>query len=283
MATKAVPYTAANVLGRSLRRRREQTSPALVGSPKAGRRRCSGLRRSEVAELAGISERYYTRIEQGRCLPSPTVIEVLVNVLRFGSAERASLLAAVDDELVRLRVEETKHRSAPPSSTTATGAWTGPALTFDLDGRITAINPLARELLCDLISPASEVLRLTTLLSPSHRHPDARSCGLANRVDDVTTLLREAAAVIGGRRLDRLLGSMIRTVDGFAAEWERAGSAAVESGWRTFSDPIEGKFALRRITVVLESGATQLSLAYEAGESQLAERALERIRRRITA
>lgn len=235
-----------------------------------------------MAELAGISESYYARIEQGRCLPSPTVIEVLVNVLRFGAAERASLLAAFDDEVVRLRVEATKHRAVPLPSTTPTGAWAGPAVTFDLDGRITGINPLARELFCKMTTPAGDLLRITTMLSPSHRHPDARPCGMVVRIDDVTTLLRDAAEVIDGRRLDRLLGSMIRTVDGFAAAWERAGLAAVESGWRTFSDPIEGEFALRRITVVVEPGATQLSLAYEAGESQLAERALERIRRRIT-
>ncbi len=282
MASKTAPPVAANVLGRSLRRRREQTSPALVGSPYLGPRRYSGLRRNEVAELAGISESYYARIEQGRCLPSPTVIEVLVNVLRFGAAERTSLLDAVDDEVVRLRVEATKRRPTPPFSTTATGAWTGPALTFDLDGRITGSNPLARALLCDPWTLAGDHVRLTTLLSSDHRHSDARPCGMVARLDDVTTLLRDAAAVVGGRRLDCLLGSMIRTVGGFAAEWERARSAAVKSGWRTFSDPVEGEFALRRVAVVVESGATQLSLAYEAGESHLADRALERIRRRIT-
>jgi len=53
-------------LGAFLRSRREATSPEDVGLPAGGRRRTPGLRRSELATLAGISVDYLIRLEQGR-------------------------------------------------------------------------------------------------------------------------------------------------------------------------------------------------------------------------
>jgi transcriptional regulator with XRE-family HTH domain len=66
----------ANVIGEYLRARRELVQPADVGLPQlAGRRRVPGLRREEVAMLAGVSADYYVRLEQGRDQhPSPQVI-----------------------------------------------------------------------------------------------------------------------------------------------------------------------------------------------------------------
>ena len=82
-----------NALGRFLRGRRERVSPADVGLPTTGRRRVRGLRREEVAGLAGISPDYYLRIEQGRDVnPSVQVLESLAQALRLTSPEREHLL-----------------------------------------------------------------------------------------------------------------------------------------------------------------------------------------------
>ncbi|GGK21545.1 transcriptional regulator [Streptomyces camponoticapitis] len=79
-------------LGPFLRSGRERLSPADAGLPSAGRRRVPGLRRDEVATLAGVSPSYYSRIEQGRELsPSPRVLESLARVLRLGEEERQEL------------------------------------------------------------------------------------------------------------------------------------------------------------------------------------------------
>ena len=74
----------ANALGDYLRERRQQVSPEDVGLVPGARRRVEGLRREELAMLAGISAEYYLRLEVGRDKnPSPQVVEALARALRL--------------------------------------------------------------------------------------------------------------------------------------------------------------------------------------------------------
>ena len=78
-----------NELGQFLRARREATAPESVGLPAGVRRRTPGLRRAEVATLAGVSVEYLTRLEQGRDRnPSAQVLGALADALRFTADER---------------------------------------------------------------------------------------------------------------------------------------------------------------------------------------------------
>jgi len=75
--------------GRTVRRWRDRVAPEAVGVPAGRRRRASGLRREELAALAGISADYLTRLEQGRATaPSTQVVESLARALRLADAER---------------------------------------------------------------------------------------------------------------------------------------------------------------------------------------------------
>jgi transcriptional regulator with XRE-family HTH domain len=75
-----------------LRARREQLQPADVGLPDNGRRRTPGLRREEVATLAGVSIDYLVRLEQGRdTRPSASVIAALADALRLDDEQRRQL------------------------------------------------------------------------------------------------------------------------------------------------------------------------------------------------
>jgi transcriptional regulator with XRE-family HTH domain len=75
--------------GRTVRRWRDRVQPTAVGVPVGGRRRAAGLRREELAGLAGISVDYLTRLEQGRATsPSAQVVEALARALRVSDAER---------------------------------------------------------------------------------------------------------------------------------------------------------------------------------------------------
>ncbi|MDQ1397198.1 MAG: hypothetical protein QOG64_2457, partial [Acidimicrobiaceae bacterium] len=75
-----------------LRARRDQLQPADVGLPDSGRRRTPGLRREEVATLAGVSIDYLVRLEQGRDTnPSPSVIAALADALRLDDGQRREL------------------------------------------------------------------------------------------------------------------------------------------------------------------------------------------------
>ncbi|GIF22294.1 transcriptional regulator [Paractinoplanes tereljensis] len=72
-----------------VRRWRDRVAPDVIGLPVGRRRRASGLRREELAGLAGISADYLTRLEQGRATaPSAQVVEALARALRLSGAER---------------------------------------------------------------------------------------------------------------------------------------------------------------------------------------------------
>jgi transcriptional regulator with XRE-family HTH domain len=80
--------------GEFLRSRRQKLSPEAVGLPNRRRRRTPGLRREEVAELAGIGVDWYIRLEQGRTIsPSATTLDALAHALRLDEAEQAHLRA----------------------------------------------------------------------------------------------------------------------------------------------------------------------------------------------
>ena len=83
-----------NALGDFLRSRREKLTPRAAGLPIGRRRRTPGLRREEVAELAGIGVDWYIRLEQGRSVsPSVTTVDALARALRLSKVEHAHLRA----------------------------------------------------------------------------------------------------------------------------------------------------------------------------------------------
>ena len=84
--------------GDFLRSRRQKLTPHAAGLPDGRRRRTPGLRREEVAELAGIGVDWYVRLEQGRAVsPSAATVEALARALRLGAAEHAHLRALARD------------------------------------------------------------------------------------------------------------------------------------------------------------------------------------------
>lgn len=89
--TLTVPLRLA-LLGDFLRSRRARLTPEDVGLPAVGRRRTAGLRREEVAQLAGRSPVWYTHLEQGRAVhPSRDALGALANALQLDATERAYL------------------------------------------------------------------------------------------------------------------------------------------------------------------------------------------------
>jgi transcriptional regulator with XRE-family HTH domain len=84
--------------GDFLRSRRERLTPKSVGLASGRRRRTAGLRREEVAELAGIGVDWYVRLEQGRMVnPSVTTVDALARALRLSKAEHTHLRSLARD------------------------------------------------------------------------------------------------------------------------------------------------------------------------------------------
>jgi transcriptional regulator with XRE-family HTH domain len=95
-------------LGDFLRSRRARLTPKAVGLPSGRRRRTPGLRREEVAELAGIGVDWYIRLEQGRSVsPSITTVDALARALRLSKVEHSHLRALTRSGDRRAFVRET--------------------------------------------------------------------------------------------------------------------------------------------------------------------------------
>src|SRR5580658_9218158 len=89
-----MPDPSRSEFGNFLRSRRAKLNPKSVGLPDGRRRRAPGLRREEVAELAGIGVDWYIRLEQGRSVsPSVTTVDALARALRLSKAEHGHLRA----------------------------------------------------------------------------------------------------------------------------------------------------------------------------------------------
>jgi transcriptional regulator with XRE-family HTH domain len=134
-----------NALGAHLRARRELVTPEQAGIPDTGRRRVPGLRREEVAMLAGISADYYLRLEQGRDRhPSAQVLDAVGRVLQLDEDTMSYLrdLAADRPRTARRVWRET----VPPSTAQLVASLPLPAF---VEGRyldVLATNPLATAL-----------------------------------------------------------------------------------------------------------------------------------------
>ena len=108
--------TAPNTLGEYLRARRELVDPSDVGLHVAGFRRTPGLRREEVATLAGISADYYLRLEQGRDRnPSPQVLTALARVLGLDATATSYLLSVAASRPARTRTKAGRQETVPAS------------------------------------------------------------------------------------------------------------------------------------------------------------------------
>jgi transcriptional regulator with XRE-family HTH domain len=160
-----------------LRKRRASLLPEDVGLPNGGRRRTPGLRREEVAQLAGVGTTWYTWLEQGRDVrASLEVLEALARGLRLTPAERVHLILLG-------RGEEAPERAAPPERVSPTLrrliANLGPAPAFLLGRRwdYLAWNPAACAVFGDLAKvprPQRNHIWLGAGLAPGRREVPRR-------------------------------------------------------------------------------------------------------------
>ncbi|WP_410657973.1 helix-turn-helix domain-containing protein [Amycolatopsis sp. lyj-112] len=170
-------------LGAYLRARRELVTPQQAGIPDVGVRRVPGLRREEVAMLAGISADYYLRLERGRDRnPSGQVLESIARVLHLDDDHKAHLRTLVS-EAPRQRGRRPHQEIPPPGALKLLDALVQPAF---IEGRyydILASNALARALSPGLGAGGNQLRDL--FLDPAEQalHPDWKDvteCFVAN-------------------------------------------------------------------------------------------------------
>jgi len=230
-------------LGDFLRSRREQLSPAEVGLPASGRRRTPGLRREEVAAIAGVSVDYLVRLEQGRDRnPSTPVVSALADALRLDVNERTHLMklaqcaatpelcpaTAIQPDDVPPTVQALLDRLDPT-----------PAVILGARYQVVAYNRTWERIMQTvglLDSPAPNLARFT------FRDPRARTAfpGWSDTADEQAAVLREAQA---RWRTDEQLQSLIDELldePEFARRWKSHDVARKRRGTKVVVHPDAG-------------------------------------------
>ncbi|MDE2357652.1 MAG: helix-turn-helix domain-containing protein [Alphaproteobacteria bacterium] len=154
-------------LGDFLRARRGRLSPETVGLARHRRRRTPGLRREEVAELAGIGVDWYIRLEQGRPVtPSAGTVDALARALHLSEAEHQHLRALTGGGGPRAFRTEV----APPALLRLIESLTQPAYIVGRRRDLLAWNAEAAEVLgFDLLEPEERNILLAMLVHPHSR------------------------------------------------------------------------------------------------------------------
>ncbi|MFJ7949478.1 helix-turn-helix transcriptional regulator [Streptomyces sp. NPDC096354] len=229
--------------------RRARITPQQAGLPDfGGRRQVSGLRRSEVAQLASISVEYYTRLERGNVGGvSEEILDSLAGALQLDDVERAHLAALV-------RAASTPHRSADRDGGTShvreslqqiLDALTGAAAfvrNAHLD--VLATNQLARALYEEALDTDDQRPNLArfVFLDPRARRFYRDWEGIAH--DAVGSLRTEAARTPGDTDLADLIDELATHSDEFAIRWDAHDVEYYRSGQQRFHHAAVGDLDL---------------------------------------
>lgn len=244
-----------NPLGNFLRARREHTGPDSVDLPPAGRRRVPGLRRDEVAVLAGVSTDYYVRLEQGRERnPSAEVINALARVFRLD-----------DDALAHLRRLARPQHSCRESDRVGPGLVTlmkrwhdTPAIVQNRYGDVLACTALALAIHPSLVHDRNLVRLL--FLDPAEQalFPDWE-----DQARQGVAWLR-ADADPGSSRLTALVGELSLKSPAFARLWARHDVRVKSRGLKRFAHPVVGTFTVDFETFQVSGQTGQSLTVYHA-------------------
>ncbi|MFD7136449.1 helix-turn-helix transcriptional regulator [Streptomyces sp. NPDC059894] len=258
-------------LGGFLRARRSRLRPEDAGLPPGpGARRVPGLRREEVARLAGVSTDYYTRLEQGRHpRVSRAVLDAVADALRLDDVERGHLhdLVRATSGSHRSRAQSAPHvPRVRPAVHQMLDVFddVSPVLVVNHRRDVLASNHLARALLTDFeaLPHRERNLARFVLLDPAARE-------LYRDWDTVARNFVHLLRLTSGshpddRQLNELIGELCVKVPEFGAWWDSRQVHQCTHGDEHFHHPVVGDLTLQHENLVLPADPDQEICLYTA-------------------
>jgi transcriptional regulator with XRE-family HTH domain len=260
-------------LGEFLKSRRARIDPEALGVPNAGRRRVPGLRREEVAQLAGVSMDYYVRLEQGRAAhPSESVLDAIARALELDDVERSHLHGLARPAQTRPRPRPERVRPELRRLLDRLGGV--PAFVLGRRMDILAWNRLAAALHADLdgLPPRERnIARLLFLDPASHdRYPEWRQVAR----ETVGLLRRLAGRYPDDPRLAELIGELSMKSEPFRRWWAAGDVREKTHGRKLIRHPSVGELELDYETFALPDAPDQLLVTYTAAPGSPSETCL---------
>ena len=245
-----------------LRRRREALKPEDVGLPNGGRRRTPGLRREEVATLAGVGTTWYTWLEQGREVrASQSVLEALAGALRMNAAEHSHLmLLGRGDEVSP--VQQRGETLDPTVQRLVENLGPSPAFIIGRRWDYLAWNPAFSAVFCDPLKyPEGRRNQLWAIFTDPERR---------RRVDDWEDGARNALAKfradnarhLGDPEFEELIDDLRDTSDEFRCWWKRHEVARSGTGRKRLRHPDAGTLWFEHAAFKVEDNPEQRLILY---------------------
>ncbi|MGW2616384.1 helix-turn-helix transcriptional regulator [Streptomyces sp. NPDC001500] len=247
-------------LGDFLRSRRARIRPEEVGLPSHGRRRVPGLRREEVAQLAGVSVDYYIRLEQGRGpAVSDAVLDAVARVLRLDDTEHAYLRAVARPR--RSAGRPSAPRVRPGVRALLDSMERTPAFVLDQRMDVLAWNPLADAVFgYGRTGPEGRSIPRHVFLDPGSR--DFYPEWSAVAVQCVAHLRMLAGHHQDDRRLTALVGELSLKSEDFRRLWADHPVRECAYGVKRIQHPVAGSLTFPYETLAVSADPDQTLLVY---------------------
>jgi transcriptional regulator with XRE-family HTH domain len=251
-----------NLIGEYLRARRELVHPEDVGLPDlGGRRRVPGLRRSEVAMLAGLSTDYYVRLEQGRDQhPSEQVLGALARALQLDEDATAHL-HGLGRPAPRARRRGARPEKVPPGIVQLIESWSEtPAIVQGRYLDVLAVNPLMTALIPWYVVGENTVrsafldLRVRDMLPAWERLTELTVAGLRALV----------GPDVDDPRLNELVGELSVRSTRFSELWARHDARPKRGGTVEIDHPHVGMLEVRYEKLLVSDADAQALVVFHA-------------------
>jgi transcriptional regulator with XRE-family HTH domain len=263
--------------GEFLRSRRERLSPSDVGLPNGMRRRTPGLRREEVAQLAGVGTTWYTWLEQGRDVhPSAEVLCAVADALRLDGAERRHLYVLNDRTPPEARPIGLEKVTQPllRMLESLTGQ---PAYVLGRRWDVLAWNRAAELLFGDYAELDGDQRNIMHIVFANGAHRKL----LVDWHEVASTVLAmfraDSAAHAGDPDFERLIATLLGVSPEFRKLWSRQDVRQTSSSHKRIEHPAAGRMTFEYTSFAVTGNADLKLIVYTPLEADQTSRKLDRL------